>query len=281
MPETESTPDHWSAFRERCRRIIFHSNEFGEKLFDVLLIVSISMSVVVVMLESVRSIRASYGPSLYALEWGFTVLFTLEYIVRIYVSKKPLQYIFSFFGIVDFISILPTYLDLIYPGAHYLMLFRALRVLRIFRVLKMVNYVGEANLLYRAIWASGRKIVVFIFFVLTLVLILGSIMYLIEGPEHGFTSIPKSVYWAIVTLTTVGYGDISPQTALGQVFASLIMIIGYGVIAVPTGIVTAELTLAARDQRREGAKGACKRCGEVEHRVGARYCHVCGESLRS
>lgn len=276
MSDSKEVPEDWTGFRERCRRIIFYSTRWEEKLFDVLLILAIATSVVIVMLESVEGIRAQHGQLLYSLEWVFTILFTLEYAVRIYVTRKPWQYIFSTFGIVDLLSILPTYIDLLYPGAHYLMLFRALRVLRIFRVLKMVQYVGEANLLYRAMWASARKIVVFVMSVITLVLILGSIMYLIEGPEHGFTSIPKSVYWAIVTLTTVGYGDISPQTPLGQMFASFIMIIGYGVIAVPTGIVTAEITLASRADRKNLK---CSECGETDHRAQANYCRICGKHL--
>lgn len=276
MLKSEESPANWSKFRERCRRIIFHSERFEEKLFDVVLILAIVTSVLIVMLESVQGIRQQHGTLLSGLEWGFTILFTLEYAVRIYVTKRPLRYIFSFFGIVDLLSILPSYLDLLFPGIHYLMLFRALRVLRIFRVLKMVQYVGEANLLYQALWASGRKIVVFMTAVITLVLILGSIMYLIEGPEHGFTSIPKSVYWAIVTLTTVGYGDISPQTPLGQVFASVIMIIGYGVIAVPTGIVTAEIAMASRGQA-FGRK--CEGCGDTNHQVGSKYCGKCGKEL--
>lgn len=279
MMESGEAPADWSRFRERCRRIIFHSTRFEEKLFDVVLILAIVTSVAIVMLESVESFRLTHGRILYGLEWAFTILFTLEYLVRLYVSIKPLRYVFSFFGIVDVLSILPTYVDLIFPGAHYLMLFRALRVLRIFRVLKMVQYVGEANLLYRAVWASGRKIVVFMTVVVTMVLILGSIMYLIEGPENGFTSIPKSVYWAIVTLTTVGYGDISPQTPLGQMFASVIMILGYGVIAVPTGIVTAEITMANRGERGALLDRSCRNCGEEDHKVSAKFCRNCGKGL--
>lgn len=276
MSGSEEEQTEALSLRERVRRVIFHSTRFEEKLFDVLLILAIVTSVVIVMLESVRSIRVEHGGLLYGLEWMFTILFTLEYAIRIYVSEKPLRYVFSFFGIVDLLSILPTYLDLIYPGAHYLMLFRAVRVLRIFRVLKMVQFMGEANLLYRAVWASARKIVVFMVAVVTMVLVLGSIMYLIEGPEHGFTSIPKSVYWAIVTLTTVGYGDISPQTPFGQMFASVIMILGYGVIAVPTGIVTAEITLASRGPRK---RRVCGGCGEKDHKLTANYCRNCGTKL--
>lgn len=276
MPESEETPEHWSKFRERCRLVIFHSTRPAEKLFDVMLILAIITSVIVVMLVSVEPIREQHGALLFGIEWGFTVLFTLEYALRIYVSKQPLRYIFSFFGVVDLLSILPSYINLFLPGAHYLMLFRALRVLRVFRVLKMVQFVGEANHLYEAVRASARKIIVFVMAVLTLVLILGSIMYLIEGPEHGFTSIPKSVYWAIVTLTTVGYGDISPQTPLGQLFASFIMITGYGVIAVPTGIVTAELTMATSG---ETNRRQCQTCGETGHKYSAKYCRKCGERL--
>lgn len=275
MSQAEEVPENWSKLREQCRRIIFESTRWDEKLFDVVLLLMISCSVAVVMLESVESIRTAHGDWLRVLEWTFTVLFTIEYGVRIYVSKLRIRYMRSFFGVVDLVAILPSYLDLLFPGAHYLMLFRTLRVLRVFRVLKMVRYMGEETLLYRAILASSHKIVVFVFSVLTMVIVLGSIMYLIEGPEHGFTSIPKSVYWAIVTLTTVGYGDISPQTPLGQVFASVIMIMGYGVIAVPTGIVTAELAMAGNKRR----SLMCAKCGEKDHRESAKFCRECGEVL--
>lgn len=216
------------------------------------------------------------GVTLYRIEWGFTILFTIEYLMRIYVSPKPLHYMRSPLGIVDLVSILPTYLDLLLPGAHYLMLFRTLRVLRVFRVLKMAAFLGESAVLYRAIRASGRKITIFVFWVVTLVIILGSIMYLIEGPRYGFSSIPKSVYWAIVTLTTVGYGDISPQTPLGQFIASIIMITGYGIIAVPTGIVTAEIAFASRDSRKYTP---CPNCGTRSHPESAEYCYACGAEL--
>lgn len=277
MPNSEEKHAEWSKFREHCRRIIFDSTRFEEKLFDVVLILAILASVAVVMLESVGEIRARHGDLFYGLEWGFTILFTLEYAVRIYVSQNRIRYIFSFFGLVDLLAILPTYLDLIYPGTHYLMLIRALRVVRVFRILKLMKYVGEANYLYRALRSSGRKVVVFLVLVLTMVCVLGAVMFLIEGPEHGFTSIPKSVYWAIVTLTTVGYGDISPQTPLGQFFASLIMIIGYGMIAVPSGIVTAEVAMAQREDR---SGRACSKCGESDHRGSANFCRVCGNKLK-
>ncbi len=268
----------WSGFREKCRRVIFLNDKPAEKLFDVLLIVAIVLSLVMVMLDSVQSIRNQYGPWLVAIEWFFTILFTIEYAVRLYVAKSAFRYARSFFGVVDLLSILPTFLDLILPGAHYLMSLRVLRALRIFRVLKMVQYVGEANLLARAIRASARKIAVFVFAVVTLACILGSMMYLIEGPENGYTSIPKSMYWAIVTLTTVGYGDISPQTTLGQMFASIIMLTGYGIIAVPTGIVTAEIARVSRAIDREYR---CDSCGQDTHKRAARFCHSCGGGLDS
>ena len=207
---------------------------------------------------------------------SFTIIFTIEYAIRLYVARSAFRYARSFFGIVDLLSILPTYLDLLLPGAHYLMTLRVLRVLRIFRVLKMVQFVGEANQLARAIRESARKIAVFVFAVVTLVCILGSMLYLIEGPENGYTSIPKSVYWAIVTLTTVGYGDISPQTTLGQLFASVIMITGYGIIAVPTGIVTAEITRVTRAS--ELARN-CESCGMQGHSSDAAFCRNCGGKL--
>jgi voltage-gated potassium channel len=268
-------------FRAHWRRIIFQSSRWDEKAFDLLLIVAIAMSVVVVMLESVPTLNFETRRALYVVEWVITILFTLEYFLRLYVSLRPLRYARSFFGVVDLLAILPTYLDLLVPGAHYLALLRVLRVLRIFRVLKLVKYIGEANVLIHALKSSARKISVFIFGVVVLVLILGSLMYLIEGAEHGFTSIPKSVYWAIVTLTTVGYGDISPATPLGQFFASIIMITGYGIIAVPTAIVTAEMTNPQRDEiaLREQEDPLCPSCGWQDHDHDAAYCKVCGERL--
>lgn len=276
MSKRDDALRHWSRFRKESRRIIFGSDRKDEKLFDVVLIAAIAVSVLVVMLDSVAAFRARYGPILYWAEWTFTIVFTLEYAFRIWVSKRPARYIFSFFGVVDLLAILPSYLSLMLPGAQFLMVFRALRVLRIFRVLKMAEYVGEATLIGRSLRASARKITIFLFWVLTLVLILGSFMYLIEGPENGFTSIPKSVYWAIVTLTTVGYGDISPQTPLGQLLSVTVMITGYGIIAVPTGIVTAEIAFASRDRRKEVK---CPKCGVKEHQESAKYCRECGAPL--
>jgi len=270
-----------SRFRAHLLRIIFQSSRWDEKTFDVCLIVAIALSVVVVLVESIPTLNPELRRVLYIVEWSFTILFTFEYILRLYVSLKRLRYARSFFGVVDLLAILPTYLDLLLPGAHYLALLRVLRVLRIFRVLKLAKYIGEANVLMRAMRSSGRKIAVFIFAVVVLVLILGSLMYLIEGAEHGFTSIPKSVYWAIVTLTTVGYGDISPATPLGQFFASIIMLTGYGIIAVPTAIVTAEMANPSRGgiSRREREASVCPACRCEDHDHDAAYCKVCGERL--
>lgn len=269
-------------FRSECRRIIFHSNRWDEKAFDVALIWTILISVVMVMLESVPSVRAEWGQELYILEWVITGLFTVEYVLRLYVSEQPTRYARSFFGVVDLLAILPAYIDLLLPGAHYLILLRVIRVLRIFRVMKLVKYIGEANYLMHAMRASARKIAVFLFAVINLVLVLGSLMYLIEGAENGFTSIPKSVYWAIVTLTTVGYGDISPQTPLGQFVASLIMITGYGIIAVPTAIVTAEMTRETMQPPKDdtvGAEPTCPSCKWKNHDPDATFCKACGGRL--
>jgi len=262
--------------QSRLHEIIFEADTPAGKLFDVLLILSIVISVVLVMLDSVSSIRQSYGNLLYIGEWVFTILFTIEFLLRLYSIGRPLSYATSFFGVVDLLAILPTYLSLIFPGTHYFLVVRVLRVLRIFRVLKLVQYVGESRLLMRAMRASSRKITVFLFVVLTLVVIFGSLMYIIEDPQSGFTSIPQSIYWAIVTLTTVGYGDISPQTGLGQTLAALIMIIGYAIIAVPTGIVTAELT---QGYKKSVSTQSCPQCSAEGHDPDAQYCKYCGSIL--
>jgi voltage-gated potassium channel len=265
-----------NSLRSRLHEIIFEADTPAGKLFDVLLILSIVLSVILVMLDSVSSIRQSYGDLLYLGEWAFTILFTIEYILRLYSVGRPLSYATSLFGVVDLLAILPTYLSIIFPGSQYFLVIRLLRVLRIFRVLKLVQYVGEARLLMQAMRASRRKITVFLFVVLTLVIIFGSLMYIIEDSQSGFTSIPQSIYWAIVTLTTVGYGDISPQTGLGQTLASLIMIIGYGIIAVPTGIVTAELTQV---YKKTVSTQACKQCSAEGHDPDAKHCKYCGSTL--
>lgn len=264
-------------FRSECRRVIFHSHHWDEKLFDVALIITIIVSVGLVMLESVPTLQPETREWLYVSEWVITIFFTFEYALRLYVSDRPARYARSFFGVVDLLAILPAFIDLLIPGAHYLLLLRVLRVLRIFRVLKLAKYIGEANTLMRAMRSSMRKIAVFIFAVIILVMVLGSVMYLIEGAANGFTSIPKSVYWAIVTLTTVGYGDISPQTPLGQFVASIIMITGYGIIAVPTAIVTAEMS---QPQPVEiDSDPICPACGWENHDHDATFCKVCGDRL--
>jgi voltage-gated potassium channel len=269
----DNTRNNW---RNRLYIIIFEADTPEGKLFDVVLIVSIILSVVAVMLDSVRTINARYGDTLYVIEWFFTLLFTVEYIFRLISSGKPVRYARSFFGIVDLIAILPTYISMLLPGSQYLITVRIFRILRVFRVLKLVEYSDEAQVLLQAIRASRRKITVFVFTVLTLVVIFGALMYLIEGEENGFTSIPRSVYWAIVTMTTVGYGDISPHTNLGQVIASVIMIMGYGIIAVPTGIVTVELSHARLKSRRQFV---CPSCSAEDHTEDAKHCKDCGEKL--
>ena len=270
---TISSPDK---LRTRLHEIIFEADTPAGKLFDVLLIGSIVVSVSMVMLDSVSSIQVRYGGLLYLGEWFFTILFTIEYLLRLFCVGRPISYATSFFGMVDLFAVLPTYLSFLFPGTQYLLVIRILRVLRIFRVLKLVQYLGEARLLMHAMRASRRKIIVFLFAVLTLVVIFGSLMYLIEDPQSGFTSIPQSIYWTIVTLTTVGYGDISPQTSLGQTIAAMIMIIGYGIIAVPTGIVTAELSQA---YKKSVSTQACPECGAEGHDSDAKFCKFCGGQL--
>jgi voltage-gated potassium channel len=262
--------------RASLHEIIFEADTPAGKAFDVLLIVSIVTSVVLVMLDSVSSIQIAYGELLYLGEWFFTFLFTVEYILRLFCVGRPLAYATSFFGVVDLLAVLPTYLSIFVPGTQYFLVIRILRVLRIFRVLKLVTYVGETRLLMQALRASRRKITVFLFAVLTLVIIFGALIYLIEDPESGFTSIPRSIYWAVVTLTTVGYGDISPQTDLGQAVSAIIMIIGYGIIAVPTGIVTAEMTQV---YKASVSTQACPQCSAEGHDTEAKFCKFCGSTL--
>lgn len=256
--------------------IIFEADTKSGKWFDIALIASIIMSVVVVMLDSVLTIHDQYGRLLFGLEWFFTILFTLEYILRLYAVDRPLNYARSFFGIVDLLAIMPTYLSLFLPGTQVLIVIRALRMLRIWRILKLVNYIQEFDQLRQALIASLHKITVFLTAVVCLVLILGSFMYIVESSEHGFTSIPRSVYWAIVTLTTVGYGDISPQTGLGQFVASCVMILGYAIIAVPTGIVTVEM---AKVKSSSLTTQACPSCLKEGHDRDAIHCKYCGVLL--
>ena len=268
-----SSEQNW---RSRLHEVIFEADTLAGRAFDLILILSIVLSVLAVVLDSVASVHDRWGDKLYLAEWAFTILFTIEYILRIVSVKKPTRYIFSFFGLVDLLAILPTYLSVIVPGSQYLLVIRLLRVLRIFRVLKLATYIGEAKLLTTALRHSRRKITVFLFTVITLAIILGSLMYLIEGERSGFTSIPQSVYWAIVTLTTVGYGDVSPVTPLGKALAAVIMIMGYGIIAVPTGIVTVELSRATAAKV---TATACESCGGEGHDSNAIHCKHCGAKL--
>ena len=265
------------SLRYKIHTVIFESDTPAGKLFDLALLIIILGSVLLVMLESVPSVHGRYGPLLFKLEWAVTLLFTAEYFLRIYSLKRPSKYIFSFYGLVDLLAILPTYLDIIFAGGHYLMIVRILRVIRVFRILKLVKYIGEAGMLVEALNASRPKITVFLVTVLSMVVIVGSLMYLIEGPQYGFTSIPHGVYWAVVTLTTVGYGDIVPQTMLGKCFASGLMIMGYGLIAVPTGIVSVELHQA--QAARKVSTQACISCGREGHAHDAAFCKYCGDKI--
>jgi voltage-gated potassium channel len=262
--------------RARLHEIIFEAETPEGRLFDLLLLVAIVSSVLVVALESVPTVRARAGPALRALEWGFTALFTLEYVLRLVSVERPLRYARSLFGLIDLIAILPTYLSVVVPGAQSLLVVRLLRLLRVFRVLKLAEYLRESRILVLAMRASGRKIAVFLLVVVTIVVIVGSLMYVIEGEEHGFTSIPISIYWAVVTLTTVGYGDLAPATALGRALAVVLMLTGYGIIAVPTGIVTVELT---RAYAQPVSSQSCPSCGLGAHEFDAVYCRRCGAKL--
>ena len=255
--------------------MIFEADTRAGRAFDVGLLVAILVSVGAVMLESVADVRREYGAVLRAVEWSLTAAFTLEYVLRIVAVDRPARYARSFFGLMDLVAIVPTYLALVVPEAHSLMVIRAVRLLRIFRILKLAQFLGEAQLLVLALRASRRKITVFLGGIVTIVMIVGTLMYVIEGEEHGFTSIPTSMYWAVVTMTTVGYGDIAPRTAVGQLLAALLMILGYGIIAVPTGIVSVELANAGRAVSRQ----ACPSCGGEGHDIDARHCKYCGAGL--
>jgi voltage-gated potassium channel len=266
-----------SGRRARLHKVVFASATKAGRLFDLTIIWLILLSVATVILESVPRIRAQYGDLLYALEWGFTVLFTIEYVLRLLSVRRPLRYATSFFGFVDLLAIIPTYLSIFVPGSQYLLIIRILRLLRVFRLLKLSEYVAEADTLRRALHASRRKISVFLSVVVLLIVVIGALMYVIEGEAHGFTSIPVSIYWAVVTLTTVGYGDLSPRTPVGQILASIVMVIGYGIIAVPTGIVSVELARATRQQ--EITTQLCPSCGAEGHDPDAVYCKYCGANL--
>jgi len=265
-----------SKLKHDIHTIIFEADTFWGKVFDLALISAIFMSVFAVILDSVPAIKAEWSDLLHIFEWVVTFLFTIEFILRIYCLKKPSTYIFSFYGFIDFISILPTYLMYLFPSTQVLIMFRFIRVMRIFRILKLIQYVGEADLLFQALKASSRKITIFLLAILIFVSIFGSFMYFIEGGENGFTSIPQSMYWAIVTLTTVGYGDVAPVSVAGKLFASMVMVLGYAVLAVPTGIVTVEFSKAFSQDH---PTVNCESCGLEGHDNDAEYCKKCGAKI--
>jgi voltage-gated potassium channel len=267
-----------NTLRDQTRTIIFEAATPAGRAFDIGLIVCILVSVGVVFLDTVPSINAAYGELLYVVEWCFTILFTIEYALRLWCIEHPARYARSALGIVDLLGIVPTYLSLFFVGAQYLLVIRILRVLRVFRVLRLLRYVGEAQILFEAVRGARRKILVFLSIVLSVVVIAGSVMYVVEGPEHGFTSIPASIYWAVVTVTTVGYGDISPETPLGRFIASVVMILGYAIIAVPTGIFSVQLTEVMR--RRESMR-VCPACTAERHAGEANFCWRCGAKLHA
>jgi voltage-gated potassium channel len=268
-------PPPAAGWRHRLHEIIFEADTPAGRAFDVALLVVILLSVLAVLLESVPDVRQTYGRTLHVVEWGFTVLFTVEYVLRLISVTRPARYAISFFGIVDLVAVLPTYMALVIPWTQPLMVIRAVRLLRVFRILKLARFLEDADLLLRALRASRRKITLFLGSLVTIVLLVGTLMYLIEGEEHGFTSIPASMYWAVVTMTTVGYGDITPKTPAGRLLAAFVMILGYSIIAVPTGIVSVELAQATRPVSTQ----ACPACGRQGHDADASHCKHCGVAL--
>ena len=272
------------SLRSKLHSVIYEADTGTGKLFDVILLILIVASIILVMLESVESINERFGDLFYIGEWIITIFFTIEYILRVGTIKKPTSYIFSFYGIIDFLSTIPLYVSFFFVGTHALLTVRALRLLRIFRILKLTRYIGESNKLSKALTDSKTKISIFLFAVLIVCIIAGTLMYLIEGEEGGFRNIPVSIYWCIVTLTTVGYGDIAPITPLGQFLAAVIMIMGYGIIAVPTGIVSAEyakseLTKKPGDTYIHTNTQSCQNCGNEKHLDSAKFCNNCGYTL--
>lgn len=265
------------AWQKRLYIIIFESATTAGKAFDIVLLILILASIGVVMADSVPSLQASYGPAFFILEWVFTLVFTIEYILRMICIKKPAAYAFSALGVIDLLAILPAYLSIVFAGAQSLLVLRGLRLLRVFRIFRLSEFIDEMRLLGYALWASSRKISVFMLFVFALVIILGSVMYLVENGENGFTTIPDSIYWAIVTITTVGYGDISPVTPMGKFVASIIMFLGYGIIAVPTGIVTTEMAMVHKGRKPRASQ--CPSCGKGGHDNDAVFCKFCGTKL--
>jgi voltage-gated potassium channel len=266
-------------WQQKLHEIIYEADTPAGKLFDVILLIVIIASIVFVMLESVKSIDNKYHNFLNISEWVITILFTIEYIARIVSVKKPLKYVTSFYGIIDLLSTIPKYVSLLFIGSQHLVALRALRLLRVFRILKLARYIGESNNFVRALKASRARIFVFISFILILCTVLGTIMYLIEDDSSGFTSIPESVYWAIVTLTTVGYGDIAPITPFGQFIASLVMILGYAIIVIPTGIITSEIVKDSMKSVQTNTQ-SCPSCSVEKHRDNAEFCYKCGHTLK-
>lgn len=269
--------EHPSTLQGRLRRIVCTSDTPAGRTFDIVLLGLILFSVAVVMMESVESIRGTHAQSFLYIEWGLTLAFTMEYLLRLWVEPRPMRFATSFFGLIDLLSILPSYLSLILPGSQILLNIRILRLIRIFRILKLTRYLREGRTLGLALQRSRYKIMVFMVAIIVLVILLGTLMYLVEGKSNeDLDSIPRAVYWAIITMTTVGYGDIAPVTATGQLLASVVMILGYSILAVPTGIVTAEMTRSVQEKLTDMA---CPRCNAQGHRSEARYCHLCGKSL--
>jgi voltage-gated potassium channel len=271
---SSTTPRPW---RQRLQEIIYESNTAAGKAFDIGLLAAIIISTIIVMLDSIKSWHAVYGSFAFYAEWAFTILFTIEYLLRIISIRRPVGYILSPLGLIDLLTIIPSYLSFLFPGAQSLLVFRSLRLLRVFRIFKLTRFLTEMEFLSVALKSSVRKIAIFMLTVAMLVIILGSVMYLVEQQENGFRSIPESIYWAIVTITTVGYGDISPITPLGKIIASLVMLIGYGIIAVPTGILTTEIAAAAKNKSH--SHETCPACGREGYDGDARCCKYCGAQL--
>lgn len=268
-------------FRLKLHIIIFGTDTKAGKLFDVVLLYAIVFSIIIVMLESVKEINDRYQVLLNTLEWISTIFFSIEYALRVFCSYRPRRYVFSFLGIIDLLSVVPTYLTIFAPGAQFLVVIRSVRLLRVFRVFKMSSYMGEANTLGQALISSQRKIIVFLGVVLSIVVISGTLMYVIEGPDNGFNSIPLSIYWAVVTLTTVGYGDIAPHTIIGQTFSVVLMLLGYAIIAVPTGIVTSEMTNEKNKIKNTEEIKKCSNCRKTGHDSDARFCKHCGNEFQN
>ena len=262
--------------KQRLYQIIFGTQTKAGRNFDIALIVAILCSELILILSTIRSVDFKYSEALTVLEWVFTILFTIEYALRLYCSPKPWAYARSFYGVIDLIAVLPSYLAFLFPGSNYLLIVRLIRVMRIFRILKLARFLKDSNILLRSLLMAQRKILVFFSTVAILVTVLGSLLYIIEGPDNGFTSIPTSIYWAIVTITTVGYGDIVPQTDMGKAIASFTMLLGYSILAVPTGIITAELSLEMKTQRE---LIRCTNCSASGHESDANFCKKCGTQL--